>query len=115
MIGKTVSWNVRGINDLNKCTVIEGYLGRWKSDLVYLQESKLDRCDEGILRSLWKRKNVGWHVIPVKGSAGGLILMWNEERVQSLDVLSGEATLSCLAQELQGRGIVGIYWCLLSW
>lgn len=86
MIDKIISWNVRGVNDRNKRTVIKGCLGRWKADLVCLQESKVDACDMSLVKSLWKTQNIGYHFLPARITAGGIVKMWNEDRLQCMDV-----------------------------
>lgn len=79
MINKVSSWNVRGINEMKKRNVIKGCLGRWKAEVVCLQETKLDFCDNLTVKSLWKLRNVGFHSIPSFRVAGGILVMWNDD------------------------------------
>jgi exonuclease III len=39
---KIISWNVRGMNELEKRTKIRGLLREWKADIVGLQETKME-------------------------------------------------------------------------
>lgn len=39
---KIISWNVRGMNELEKRTKIRGLLREWKEDIVCLQETKME-------------------------------------------------------------------------
>lgn len=75
MIGKIISWNVRGVNNRGKRHIIRGCLAKWKPDIVCLQESKLEKCLDETIHSMWRLKEVGWHCIPANGTAGGIILM----------------------------------------
>ena len=42
---KLISWNVRGLNDSKKRGILRNWLRKWKVDVVYLQETKLDKVD----------------------------------------------------------------------
>ena len=42
---KIVSWNVQGLNDLQKCLVVKNLLQEWNCDVVCLQETKLAGMD----------------------------------------------------------------------
>ena len=50
---RILSWNVRGINNPQKMSVIKNLLRDWKCDVVCLQETKLSSIDLGVIRSLW--------------------------------------------------------------
>ena len=49
---KLVSWNVKGLNDPKKRGILRNWLRKWKVDVVCLQETKLDRVDWRIIRSI---------------------------------------------------------------
>ena len=38
---KMISWNIRGLNDPQKCLVMKNLLQEWKCDVVCLQETKI--------------------------------------------------------------------------
>ncbi|XP_021899093.1 uncharacterized protein LOC110815570 [Carica papaya] len=52
MIGKTISYNVRGIHEVKKRGVIKGCLKRWKPDVVRLQETKSEEINKKVINSL---------------------------------------------------------------
>lgn len=54
-----MSWNVRDINDCKKRTIIRGCLNKWKPEVVYIQESKLESCDDAVMKSLWRVRDLG--------------------------------------------------------
>ena len=49
---KIISWNVRGVNDPDKRKVIKNFLGRYRADLVCLQETKVEKMNSALVRSL---------------------------------------------------------------
>ena len=50
---KTLSWNVRGLNVVEKRLQIRNLLRTWRPDIVCLQETKLKRITRGIVRSIY--------------------------------------------------------------
>lgn len=42
---KMILWNVRGLNDPQKHLMVKKFLHEWKSDVVYLQETKFVGMD----------------------------------------------------------------------
>ena len=49
---KILSWNVRGVNDRNKRSLIKALIRSQKVDLVCLQETKMSQMSLGVVRSL---------------------------------------------------------------
>lgn len=104
---------MRGCNDGKKKTVIKVCLGRWKPDMLYLQESKVESCDRVFIKRIWNCKEVGWDFISAKGAAGGVVLMWNEVKFQCLYRVRGEVSQSVWLKNVRGKGLA-LYWCILS-
>jgi exonuclease III len=52
MKSKILSWNVRGLNEMNKRLRVRNLLKEWKADIVCLQETKLEVVSRGVVRSL---------------------------------------------------------------
>lgn len=50
---KIISWNVRGLHDVDKGMPIRNLLRSWKADIVALQETKLKQISMSTVRSLW--------------------------------------------------------------
>lgn len=74
MIGKLVSWNVKSINNQCKRLVLRGCFRKWNPSVVCLQETKIDNYTEKVVKGFWGIKNLGWHAISAKGSAGGVLV-----------------------------------------
>jgi exonuclease III len=49
---KIVSWNVRGLNELEKRTKIKGLLREWKADIVCLQETNMEVINREVVYSV---------------------------------------------------------------
>lgn len=49
---KILSWNVRGLNEVNKRLQIRSLIQSWQVNIVCLQEMKLDFIDRNIIRRL---------------------------------------------------------------
>ena len=56
---RILSWNVRGLNNPYKRSVIKNLLRDWKCDVVCLQETKFSANDLGVIRSLRSNPYVG--------------------------------------------------------
>jgi len=56
---KTVSWNVRGLNEKEKSLMIRGLLRDWKADIVCLQDTKMEYIYREVICSLWGSQHVG--------------------------------------------------------
>ena len=52
MMLKILSWNARGANDSDKRLIIKPFLNSKKAKLVCLQETKIQKLDPGLVRSL---------------------------------------------------------------
>ena len=50
---KIISWNVRGLNDSQKCLIVKNLLREWKCDVICLQETKLAGLDRQMVGKLW--------------------------------------------------------------
>ena len=50
---KILSWNVKGLNVVEKRLQIRNLLRTWRADIVCLQETKLEWITRGIVRSIW--------------------------------------------------------------
>ena len=72
---KIISWNVRGLNARDKRQQVHHMLKLWNTDIVCLQETKLDFIDRRVVRSLWGIHHVDWLYLGSKGASGGIVLL----------------------------------------
>ena len=74
-----VSWNCRGLGNPTKVEAVKDLLRMEPSDILLLQETKIE--EEALLslsRSKWK-KNVGKSV-NARGTSGGLTTLWSKDK-----------------------------------
>lgn len=50
---KIISWNVRWLNVKEKRVVVKSLLKRWKADVVWLQETKINEMSSTFVKELW--------------------------------------------------------------
>ena len=93
---KILSWNVRGVNDLDKRKVIKNFLRSQRADLVCLQETKVQEMNINMVRSLGVGRCLNWKALNAEGSAGGILLLWDNSRISLVDSVVGRFSVSCL-------------------
>ena len=49
---KILYWNVRGLNDRRKCSIVKNLLRDWKRDVICFQETKLTSMDRQMVGNL---------------------------------------------------------------
>jgi hypothetical protein len=91
---KILSWNVRGINELDKRLRIKGLIRDWKVDLVCLMETKMEVITREVVRSLWGCQHVDWCFMGASGASGGILIMWDRRVVEKVDDCVGRYTLA---------------------
>ena len=110
---RLLSWNVRGLNNPQKIESIKSWLRSWKCDVVCLQETKLAGVDLQLARSLWGTSFVDWEFLLAVGSAGGVLLMWDNRVVEKLDAVVHDFSVSYLWKSVSdglvwvGTGLYG--------
>jgi hypothetical protein len=92
---KIITWNVRGLNDLNKHFQVRHLLKLWKADIVCLQETKLELVTKGLVRNIWGIHHVDWLYLGSMGASGGILLMWDSRVVEKIDDAVGNFSVSC--------------------
>ena len=62
---KILSWNVRGLNDRRKRSIVKNLLHGWKCDVICLQETKLTGMDRQMVGSVWSYPYMDWVALDV--------------------------------------------------
>jgi exonuclease III len=60
MMPKILSWNVRGLNLVEKRMKIKSLLKEWKVDVVCFQETKVQNVTRELVQSLWGCPQADW-------------------------------------------------------
>ena len=84
---KITTWNFRGLNVPNKKRILKQNINKFESDIILLQETKLNKS-EGI--NLGKKLgNWSCSMHDSVGASGSLGFIWNHRKI-SLDILTSE-------------------------
>ncbi|KAL8477710.1 hypothetical protein ACS0TY_029852 [Phlomoides rotata] len=59
---------------------------KWKLDGCCIQETKLEKIDERLVRCLWGKGKVDWAYKPAEGNSGGILTLWNPDKFQKSSV-----------------------------
>lgn len=95
MIRNIISWNLRGLGDVNKRVVLNSVLLKWRPDVVLLQETKLEIITDQLVREIWSRQDVGYHYFPSQGASGGMCILWDKNKLEVFDTLEASHTIAC--------------------
>ena len=109
---KFISWNVRGLNEVDKRLQIRNLLRSWKADIVCLQETKLEWISRGTVRSIWSCSYVDWLYLGSDGAFGGILLMWDSRVVEKVEEAVGHFLVSCKFKNVGDQfewAFIGIY------
>ena len=93
---KILSWNVRGVNCLDKRKVIKNFLRSYRADLVCLQETKVQEMMINLVRNLGVGRYLNWKALNAEGSAGGIFFLWDNSCISLVDSVVGSFSVSCL-------------------
>ncbi|XP_026429123.1 uncharacterized protein LOC113325110 [Papaver somniferum] len=95
MINKIISWNIRGLGDVNKRIVVNSVLLKWRPDVVLLQETKLEVITDQLRREIWSSQDIGCHYLPSQGASGGMCILWDNSKLEVFDTLEERHTIAC--------------------
>ena len=93
---KIISWNVRGVNDPDKRKVIKNFLRSYRADIVCLQEIKVQEMSVKLVRGLGAGRNLNCKELNAEGSAGGILLLWDNSHINLADYVFGSYSVTCL-------------------
>lgn len=96
MNAKFLSWNMRGSHSEDKLHCVCRLVRKYRPLVVGLQETKREVVDFVTARSLWGNKPHKWIFLPSRGASGGLLLLWDAEAINVVDILKGSFSLSIL-------------------
>ena len=99
---KIMTWNVRGVNDLDRRKIIRNFIWYQRVDLVCLQETKIQEMNAVVARSLGVGRLTDWRALNAEGSAGGILLFWDKRKMELVDLEIGLFTISCLFKMVEG-------------
>ncbi|XP_028071380.1 uncharacterized protein LOC114273766 [Camellia sinensis] len=74
---KIFSWNCRGLGRREKRGKIRRLIVDRKIDIVLLQETKLNSCNNLDVKALWPKDKMEFLCVDSEGSSGGLLCIWD--------------------------------------
>nr|XP_009761079.1 PREDICTED: uncharacterized protein LOC104213303 [Nicotiana sylvestris] len=95
-----------GMNDPNKRAIIKVGVREWGANLVCFQETKLEVLSDVIVRSVWGGSWVKYDWVPAVGSAGGILLMWDDRSLEVKEIKKGAFSLAALVKDR----VSGVEW-----
>ena len=98
---KLFSWNVRGVNNLNKRNVIRNFIRSQRVDLVCLQETKLQNLSSADARSLGVGRLAEWRAVEAEGTAGGILVFWDTSKLELLEAEIGHFSVTCMFKNVE--------------
>jgi exonuclease III len=110
---KIITWNVRGINDKSKRSLIRNFIKSENPDIVCLQETKLSLLPENIYRQIFSRRYDKGICLLAHGTSGGIILTWKKSmftcdgRILKENVITADLRLMMDDQMIRITGVYG--------
>ena len=108
---RILSWNVRGMHNLDKMMVIKSMVRKHKLYLVCFQETKMKEMSARIVRSLGIGRNVGWVSLDVRDTTGKVLVLWDKRVLEGLEVEMGSFSISCHFRNCE-EGFVWVFFRL---
>ncbi|KAJ9678294.1 hypothetical protein PVL29_020454 [Vitis rotundifolia] len=91
---KIISWNTRGLGSRKKRRVVKDFLRLENPDVVMIQETKKEECDRRFVGSIWTVRNKEWAVLLACGASGGILIIWDSNKLHSEEVVIGSFSVS---------------------
>ena len=76
--------------------VIKNFLRSYRADIVCLQETKVQEMSVELARGLGVGRRWNWKALNAEGSAGGILLLWDNSRISLVDSVVGSFSVTCL-------------------
>lgn len=91
-----VSWNVRGLGDHDKCTLVRDSLCAARPIVVCLQESKLASIPHAKARSFLPSHHVDFLCVDASNTRGGLVTAWDARSLTLTSFIMRRHTLTTM-------------------
>nr|CAD1824953.1 unnamed protein product [Ananas comosus var. bracteatus] len=91
-----LTWNVRGLNDPSKCTIIKTFIRHCRCCVVCFQETKLSSTSLEKFRSFCGSHLHDFRTRDAEGTRGGLLTAWNSSLFDCIQEWKGAFTLTVL-------------------
>ncbi|XP_026383459.1 uncharacterized protein LOC113278956 [Papaver somniferum] len=89
-----ISWNIGGLRDSSKRDELKVLLRLWKPDIICLQETHVEGWQRHQVKQFWGGNNFDWIALDSNGLSGGIIVVWNTNKVAVTETLLGDFSVS---------------------
>lgn len=69
-----------------------------KADIFLIQETKVSNMSDSVAKSFWRSPEIGFSFSNSVGRSGGLITLWNKDRVLVISSFNGEGFLGVMEE-----------------
>lgn len=104
---KILSINARGLGSVDKIDWVKEVYYDVKPLVLAIQETKMDKLDDNLVRSLWGSVNFGYAKVDAIGSAGGILTIWDDAMFVNTTEMGGDGFLAVLGSWKGKEGLVG--------
>ena len=98
---KFLSWNARGVNNLEKRKVIKQFIRDQRVNMVCLQETKVQKKTLRMASSLRDGRFSDWGTTDATGTARGILLFWDKRILELNEMVNGVFSVSCLFRNVE--------------
>ena len=98
---KLFSWNVRGANNPNKRNIIRNFIRSQRVDLVWLQETKLQKLSSADARSFGVGRRAEWRAMEAEGTARGILVFWDTRKLELVEAEIGHFSVTCMFKNVE--------------
>lgn len=86
---RVLSWNVRGLRNPERRSIISRYCLQWKPDVLFFQETLLEDVDSTKWEYFSRIQFVDFFFVPSMGRSRGQIISWRKDRFSMMDTFVG--------------------------
>lgn len=91
---RILNWNVRGLGDTDKCKLVKDAILSCRRNVVCLQETKLQAVEAAKASSFLPFSLKSFFSMPASGSAGGLLVAWDQDYVSATEIFRNQYCIS---------------------
>lgn len=112
-----ISWNVCGMGNKDKRVGIHKGLMGQNPNMLVLQETKTMDMSDQMVEEVWGKSSKYWLALPLWVASSGILLIWNEDKVEVMDHKIGAFSISVHCKTKNGLEdwvYSGVYESILS-
>lgn len=96
-----LSWNVHGLGSLNQRAIIKRVIRHSMASLVLIQVTKISSLEDCMVRQIAGPRFFNWVGLNAVGSSGGILLVWDSQKLAMLDHWTGLFSVSAVVRDVE--------------